>query len=148
VANSKVVIDPSKWIVDEDHSVSFRYRIMTNDLNVRSAFSPVYRVELPPITEMFSDVRYTVTPDTSNVSTVLVRLDWATVPVYDNFTYYVLVKKPGESDYSFVKSTTTTSFSYVVPSSEVGIHNIAVTIPTTTKTALTNARLIVASFTI
>jgi hypothetical protein len=148
MANRKILLDPSKWVVDEDHKMSIRYRVVTNDLNVRSAFSPVYRVSLPPITDLFENVSYAVTKGDDSVSPVVVNLDWNTEPVYNNISYYLFVKKPGDSDYSFVRSTTTPSFSYVVPLSEVGIHNIAVTIPTTTKTALTNARLIVASFTI
>ncbi len=147
MANRRILLDPSKWVVNEDQKVTLRYRVVTNDLNVRSAFSPVYRVQVPDIDEIFNDIDYALTTESVGDSTVI-RVTWTTAPVYDNFTYYVFLKKPTDTDYVFIKSTQESSFSYVIPNNGSGIYSIAVTMPTVTNTALTNARLFVASETI
>jgi hypothetical protein len=147
MANRKIVLDPSKWIVDEDHKVGLRYRIVTNDLNVRSAFSPLYRVSVPSKEDLFSAVSGSSGTSSSNGSTSI-TVSWTTEPIYNNFNYYIFVKKPGETDYSFVKSTQDTSFSFVTPSANVGEYSILVSMPTTTKQVLTNATLFVATQTI
>lgn len=147
MANRKVLLDPSKWVVDGDHKVSLRYRVVTNDLNIRSAFSPVYRIQVPEKTDIFSSVVGAATTEVVD-DNVIVRLSWSTAPVYNNFNYYIFLKKPGESDYSFIKSTQNTSFSYVVTTDDVGTYDFIVSMPTTTKTPLTNARLLLASTTI
>lgn len=144
MANRKILVDPSRWVVDSDHKMGIRYRIVTNDLNVRSAFSPMYKVQLPPINEIFSDIDYAVVAESVDDNTVI-RVDWSTTPSYDNIVYYIFLQKPGESGFTFLKSTQTTSFAYVLPTNVPGNYNIAVTIPTTTNTALTNARLFVAT---
>jgi hypothetical protein len=144
MANRKILLDPSKWVVDEDQKVALRYRIVTNDLNVRSAFSPMYRVQVPAINEVFSNVTYAITTE-SVVDNTVIRVVWTTAPVYENFVYYVFLQGPGDSDYNFIKSTQETSFSYVVPNNVSGVYSIAVTMPTVTNTALPNARLLVAS---
>lgn len=147
MANRKVLLDPSKWVVDGDHKVSLRYRVVTNDFNIRSAFSPVYRIQVPEKADIFSSVVGAATTEVVD-DNVIVRLSWSTAPVYNNFNYYIFLKKPGESDYSFIKSTQNTSFSYVVTTDDVGTYDFIVSMPTTTKTPLTNARLLLASTTI
>lgn len=147
MANRKVLLDPSKWVVDGDHKVSLRYRVVTNDLNIRSAFSPVYRIQVPEKADIFSSVVGAATAEVVE-DNVIVRLSWSTAPVYNNFNYYIFLKKPGESDYTFIKSTQNTSFSYVVTTEDVGTYDFIVSMPTTTKTPLTNARLLLASATI
>jgi hypothetical protein len=144
MANRKILLDPSKWVVDQDQKVALRYRVVTNDLNVRSAFSPMYRVQVPEITEIFDNVTYAITTE-SVVDNTIIRVAWTTAPVYNNFVYYVFLKRPTDSDYIFVKSTQEASFSYVIPNNGSGVYSIAVTMPTVTNTALTNARLFVAS---
>lgn len=144
MANRKILLNPSKWVVDPDHKMGIRYRVVTNDFNVRSAFSPMYKVQLPSIEEVFSDVDYAIATESVDDTTV-VRVDWTVTPSYDNLLYYVFIKKPGDSDFVFLKSTQTASFAYVLPNNGAGTYSIAVTIPTTTNTALTNARLFVAT---
>jgi hypothetical protein len=147
MANRRILLDPSKWVVNEDHKVTLRYRVVTNDLNVRSAYSPSYKITVPDIDDIFNEINYTLTTESIDDSTVI-RVNWTTIPVYDNFTYYVFLKKPTDADYVFVKSTRESSFSYVLPNNGSGVYSIAVTMPTVTNTALTNARLFVASETI
>lgn len=147
MANRRILLDPSKWVVDENQKVSLRYRIVTNDLNVRSSFSPVYRIQVPDVEDIFSNVTGLAIKETVGANTVI-NLTWSTTPVYNNFNYYIFIKKPGDTDYSFVKSTQTTSFSYVVASSQTGQYDFIVSMPTTTKTPLQNARLLLASATI
>ncbi len=147
MANRKILLDPSKWVVDEDNRISLRYRVVTNDLNVRSAFSPVYRIAVPAKEDVFSSINNAITKTVVGSNTSI-NVSWTTSPVYDNFVYYVFLQKPNESGYTFIKSTQDSSFSYVVPSSETGSYSIAISIPTTTKTVLENALLFVATTTI
>jgi hypothetical protein len=147
MANRKILLDPSKWVVDQDQKVTLRYRVVTNDLNVRSAFSPVYRIQVPDADEIFDTITNAVTKTVSGDNTVI-NLTWSTSPVYNNFIYYIFLKKPGESAYSFIKSTETTSFSYVVPTSATGEYSFVVSMPTTTKTVFPDAQLLVAPVTI
>lgn len=147
MANRRILLDPSKWVVDADHKVNLRYRVVTNDLNVRSAFSPVYSVQVPDKDDIFSSVIGAAVSEVADEN-VVIRLSWSTTPVYNNFNYYIFLKKPGETSYSFIKSTQTTSFSYVVPTSAEGTYDFIVSMPTTTKTPLENARLLLASTTI
>jgi hypothetical protein len=147
MANRRILLDPSKWVVNEDHKVSLRYRVVTNDLNVRSAYSPVYKVQVPEIEDIFSSITGLASKTVSGSNTVI-NVTWTTAPVYNNFNYYIFIKKPGETSYSFVKSTQTTSFAYVAPNTQVGQYDFIISMPTTTKTPLENARLFLASATI
>lgn len=147
MANRRILLDPSKWVVNEDHKVTLRYRVVTNDLNVRSAYSPSYKITVPDIDDIFSSKTGAAVKTTSGSNTII-TLTWTTTPVYDSFNYYIFLKKPGESDYSFVKSTQTTSFAFITPTTNVGQYDFIVTMPTTTKTPLQNARLFLASATI
>ena len=147
MANRRILLDPSRWVVNEDQKVTLRYRVVTNDLNVRSAYSPSYKITVPDIEDIFTSVTGAAAKTTSGSNTII-NVTWSTSPVYNNFNYYVFLKGPGDADYSFIKSTQTTSFSYVTPTANVGQYDFIVTMPTTTKTPLENARLFLASATI
>ena len=147
MANRRILLDPSKWVVDKDQKVSLRYRVVTNDLNVRSSFSPVYRIQVPDVEDIFSSIKGLVVKETKGGDTII-NVTWSTVPVYNNFNYYIFLKGPSDTDYNFIKSTQTTSFSYVVENSQSGDYSFIVSMPTITKTPLTNARLVVASISI
>jgi hypothetical protein len=136
MANARVILDPSKWVIDENGKINFRYRIVTDDLNVRSATSAVYSVQAPTINEIFSSIVPSISSESIDGKTI-VRAVWTTVPQYDGMKYFVFVKKPTDSALVYNKTITETSFSYVIdnddPDAE-GTYFIAVTLPNTTKT--------------
>jgi hypothetical protein len=148
MANGRILLGPASWVVNEDHEVSFRYRVVTNDLNVRSAFSPTYVVAVPAIAEIFNTIDYGISSRAIG-SQNLVDIVWSLLPRYDNMPYYVFIKAPGATDFSYLKLTYETSFSHILPaSSPAGVYSFTVTMPTTGKTALANAILFSATITI
>jgi hypothetical protein len=136
MANKKIILDPSQWILNANNEVAFRYRVITDDLNIRSAFSPVYSVQVPAIEDIMT-VSSTISVDTVGSDKVM-RLVWSTTPQYEGMQYYVFLKKPSDTDYVFLKSTSETSFAFIAPNSAIGQYNFIVTLPNTTKTPLTN----------
>lgn len=136
MANKKIILDPSQWILNANNEVALRYRVVTDDLNVRSAFSPVYSVQVPAIQDIMT-VSSAITVETVGSDKVM-RLVWSTVPQYEGMQYFVFLKRPSDSDYKFLKSTSETSFAFIAPSSAVGQYSFTVTLPNTTKTPLTN----------
>ena len=149
MANKKLILDPSKWILDADNNVTLRYRIVTDDFNVRSAFSPPYSIEVPELNTIFNfPINYVATSATSG-SSIIMRIDWSITPQYDNLNYFIFLTAPGESSPTYLQSLTGNTFSYVVPNTATsGDYVFTVTLPTTTKTALSNAQLFTATITI
>lgn len=143
MSNKKIIIDPSLWILNPDNYISFRYRILTDDFNIRSAHSIPYSIEAPPLISseggegIFTDVEYIANTETSNGSTAI-RLSWTTTPQYDNMNYFIFI------DNTYIQSVPFPSFTYVVPESlvpESTSYNFKVTIPNTTKTPQENTLL-------
>lgn len=136
MANERVILDPSQWVIDENGKINFRYRIITDDLNVRSANSAIYSVQAPTIGEIFSSIVPSISTESLDGKTII-RTVWTTVPQYDGMRYFVFVKKPSDPGLVYNKTITETSFSYVIdndePSAE-GEYIVAITLPSTTKT--------------
>jgi hypothetical protein len=148
MANGRITLSPASWVVNEDHEVSFRYRIVTNDLNVRSAFSPTYVVAVPAISEIFNTISSGISSRLVG-SQNLVDIVWSLSPRYDSMPYYVFIKAPGALEPSYLKVTYETSFSHILPaSSPTGSYEFTVTIPTTSRTVLANAIIFSATVTI
>ena len=149
MANKKLILDPSRWILDADNNVTLRYRIVTDDFNVRSAFSPAYSVEVPALNTIFNfPVDYVATSSASG-SSIIMRIDWSLTPQYDNLNYFVFLTRPGETSATYLQTITGNTFSYVLPNTATtGNYVFTITLPTTTKTALSNAELFSATITI
>lgn len=149
MANKKLVLDPSRWILDADNNVTLRYRVVTDDFNVRSAFSPAYSVEVPALNTIFNfPIDYVATSSASG-SSIIMRIDWSITPQYDNLNYFVFLTRPGETVPTYLQTLSGNTFSYVVPSTATaGDYVFTITLPTTTKTALSNAELFSATITI
>lgn len=149
MANKKIILDPSRWVLDPDNKVTLRYRIVTDDFNVRSAFSPPYSIEAPALDEVFSfPVNYVASSSTSG-SSVIMRIDWSITPQYDNIRYFMFLQGPSDSDPAYLQTVTGNTFSYVLPNTATaGDYVFTLTLPTTTKTALLNAQLFSATITI
>lgn len=149
MANKKLILDPSKWILDADNKVTLRYRIVTDDFNVRSAFSPPYAIEVPALSDVFSlPVDYVATSSTSG-SSIIMRIDWSISPNYDNIQYFMFLQRPGSSTTEYLQTVSGNTFSYVLPNTAPsGDYTFILTLPTTTKTALSNAQLFSAIVTI
>lgn len=158
MANQKIVIGPSNWVLDADNKVHVRYRIITDDLSLRSAMSPTYDIQVPALSEIFDPlpINYTISSSTSGSSKVI-SLSWTPTrklgsngqeyPAYDNLSYFLFVTEPGQSS-KYVQTVFSNSFAYVVPSTSTGTYEFAVSLPNTTKTPLTNTVLFSASITI
>lgn len=149
MANKKLILDPSRWILDEDNNVTLRYRVVTDDFNVRSAFSPAYSIEAPALSAVFNfPIDYVATSATSG-SSIIMRVDWSITPQYDNLNYFIFLTRPGETSPSYLQTVSGSTFSYVLPNTATtGDYIFTVTLPTTTKTALSNAELFSATITI
>lgn len=142
MANKKIVLDPSSWILDEDNNINFRYRILSDDFNVRSAFSPTYFVPAPTVLGpggIFESIDYAATTEVFG-GTTSIRLAWTTSPNYDNMKYFVFLN--GE----YLQTITGSSFSYAA--SAAGNYDFIVTVPNTTKTPLANTILFSTTVTI
>lgn len=133
MANKKIKIDPSKWIIDDNNMIHFRYRIVTDDLNLRPATSSTYSIEVP--TSIFSTVVSNISTEVIDETTVI-RVTWTTTPQYNNMQYFVFVQTPADDAPIYNKTITDTTFSYVIDNNDpesVGSYTIVVTVPTTTK---------------
>jgi len=142
VSNNKVILDPSSWVIDENNKINLRYRILTDDLNIRSAFSPTYSIDAPAILGpegVFTQVDRTITSETSG-GTTTIRLAWTTSPQYNNMKYFVFLND------EYLQTTNVSLFNYSTTVS--GTYNFTVQFPTTKKAILTNAVLFTASITI
>jgi hypothetical protein len=149
MANKKIILDPSRWVLDPDNNVTIRYRIVTDDFNVRSAFSPPYSIEAPALNEIFSfPVNYVASSTTSGAS-IIMRIDWSITPQYDDIKYFMFLQSPADSEPAYLQTVTGNTFSYVLPNTTpTGDYVFTLTLPTTTKTALSNAELFSATITI
>lgn len=142
MANKKIILDPSSWILDADNNINFRYRILTDDFNVRSAFSPTYFVPAPTVLGsggIFESVDYTATTEVFG-GTTSIRLVWTTAPKYDDMKYFIFLN--GE----YLQTIVGGSFSYAT--SVAGDYEFVVTVPNTTKTPLANTILFSTTVTI
>lgn len=136
MANEKVILDPSQWVIDENGKINFRYRVVTDDLNVKSANSAIYSVQAPTINEIFSSIVPSISTESLNGKTII-RTVWTTVPQYDGMRYFVFVKRPSDPGLIYNKTITETSFSYVIDNEDSGVEGtylVAITLPNTTKT--------------
>lgn len=143
MANGKIIIDPSKWIIDENNKINFRYRIITDDFNIRSATSPTYSVDAPPINEIFTTIKSAITSESVGTSTTI-RVDWTVEPEYTDMKYFVYLQTPVDMAPVYNKTVSDTSFTYVVNNSDPnssGTYVVVVTMPTTTKNISTYTTL-------
>lgn len=149
MANKKIILDPSRWILDEDNKVTLRYRIVTDDFNVRSAFSPPYAIEVPALSDVFNFPIDYVASSTTSGSSIIMRIDWSISPNYDGIKYFMFLQQPGASSAQYLQTVTGNTFSYVLPNTAAtGNYVFSLALPTTTKTALSNAELFSATITI
>lgn len=148
VANSKVLIDPSLWVIDDGGIVSFRYRIVTNDFNIRSAKSPTYSIKVPPATEIFTSITGGIFAENVGTDIKDIRLSWSVSPDYDNLSYYVFVKKPNATAFEYYKTITDNASSYLVDVSDTnnfGTYEFKVSLPTVDKKVVAEATLLTKS---
>jgi hypothetical protein len=151
MANKKIKLDPSKWVIDENNMINFRYRIVTDDLNIKSASSSVYSIEAPALlNDVFSSIVSNISSE-SIQETTRITVNWTTKPQYDGMRYFIYVQTPDDAAPVYNKTITETSFSYVVdnndPASE-GEYVITVTLPSTKKVVNTHATLFSKTITI
>lgn len=136
MANKKIKLDPSQWIVDDNNMVHFRYKVITDDRNLKSATSPIYSIEIPPVVPgVFSSVVSNIASETVGETTII-KVTWTTKPQYTNIKYFVFVKTPSDTEPIYNKTITENTFSYVVDNNDTaseGEYQIYVTLPTTTK---------------
>lgn len=144
MSNRKIILNPANWILDADNKVSFRYRVLTDDFNIRSAYSPTYSVEVPQLIDpagngIFTDVDYVLTKEVSGPNT-LIRLSWTTSPQYDNMGYFIFLND------QYLQTSRFAAFSYVATST--GTYTFKISLPNTTKTPLANTVLFTATTTV
>lgn len=144
MSNRKIVLNPASWVLDENNKVSFRYRILTDDFNIRSAHSPIYSIDAPQLIDaggdgIFTSVDYVATKEVSGPNT-LIRLSWSTTPQYDGMRYFVFLND------EYVRAINVPSFSYVATTA--GSYTFKISLPNTTKTPLTNTILFSATISV
>lgn len=144
MSNKKIVLNPASWILDPNNNISFRYRLITDDFNVRSAHSPIYSIEAPALIDaggegIFTSVDYVATKETVNGNTAI-RLSWTTSPQYEGMRYFVFL------DDEYLQTTPFASFTHVV--SAAGSYTFKISLLNTTKTPLANTVLFSATVTV
>ena len=151
MANKKIKLDPSKWIVDENNMLHFRYRVVTDDLNLRSATSSTYSIEMPPITpNIFSSIISNILTESIDETTII-RANWTTAPQYNDMKYFVFVQTPADDAPIYNKTITESTFAYIVDNNDpesTGDYTIVVTLPTTNKTINANTTLFTKTVTV
>ena len=143
MANKQIRLDPSQWIIDDKGMINFRYRVVTDDLNIRSATSQTYSIQAPQISEIFDSIQKNISAESIDETTTI-RVNWTTSPQYDGIRYFVFVKTPTDTGLVYNKTITDSSFSYVVDNNDPnssGTYTIAVTLPNTTKTVTNYTKL-------
>lgn len=133
MANKKIKLDPSKWIVDDNNFIHFRYRIVTDDLNIKSATSSVFSIEAP--SNIFDSIVSNISSETIGETTII-RVNWTTKPQYNGMQYFVFVQTPADDSPIYNKTISETTFSYVVDNNDPeaeGTYTIVITLPSTTK---------------
>ena len=144
MSNKKIILNPASWILDPDNRISFRYRLLTDDFNIRSAHSPIYSIDAPTLIDsegngIFVDVDYVATKETVG-GTTAIRLSWATSPQYDGMRYFVFLND------EYLQTTSFSSFTHVV--SSAGTYTFKISLPNTTKTPLANTVLFTTAVTV
>lgn len=144
MSNKKIVLNPASWILDPDNRISFRYRLLTDDFNIRSAHSPIYLVDAPALIDaggagIFTEVDYIATTETVGGSTAI-RLSWTTSPQYEGMRYFVFLND------EYLQTTPFASFTHVVSTS--GTYTFKISLLNTTKTPLANTVLFTAAVTV
>lgn len=143
MANGKIIIDPSKWIIDENNKINFRYKIITDDFNIRSATSPTYSVTAPAINEIFTTIKSTIVSEAVGASTTI-KVNWTVEPEYTDMKYFVYLQTPADTAPIYNKTVSDTSFTYVINNADPnadGTYVVVVTMPTTTKKVTTYTTL-------
>ena len=143
MANKKIKLDPSKWVIDESGMINFRYKVITDDLNVRSATSSTYSVQAPTINQIFPSIISNISTESIDETTTI-RVTWTTSPQYDDMKYFVFVQRPSDSGFIYNKTISENSFSYVVDNNATGAagtYKVAITLPNTTKTVTSYTKL-------
>ena len=151
MANSKVVLDPSMWVIDTGGIVSFRYRVITDDLNIRSAKSPTYSIVVPAAPSLFSSITGGISAETVGTDTKDIRLSWSLEPDYDNLTYFVFVKRPGATAFEYYKTITDNASSFLIDTSDsnnFGTYEFKVSLPTVDKKLVSEAVILTKSIVI
>lgn len=143
MANKKIKIDPSKWILDDNSMIHFRYRVVTDDFNLRSATSSVYSIDASAV-NIFNSVVSNISTEVIGETTAI-RVNWTTSPQYNDMKYFVFVQRPGDDAPIYNKTITDTSFSYIVDNNDpesTGSYTIVITLPTTTKNITAGATIV------
>lgn len=149
MANKKIKIDPSKWILDDNSMIHFRYRVVTDDLNLRSATSSVYSIDASAV-NIFNSVVSNISTEVVDETTII-RVNWTTSPQYNDMKYFVFVQKPADDAPIYNKTITDTTFSYVIDNNDpesVGSYTIVITLPTTTKNITAGSTIVSKTVTI
>lgn len=143
MANKKIKLDPAQWIIDDNGLINFRYRVVTDDLNIKSAMSSVYSVQAPAISEIFESIIKNISTETVGETTVI-RVTWTTKPQYTDMKYFVFVQTPADDGLIYNKTITENNFSYLVDNNAPdveGTYKIAIALPSTTKTVTNFTKL-------
>lgn len=151
MANSKVILPPSEWVIDEGGIVTIRYRVLTNDFNIRSAISPAYSIEVPDAEDIFTSITPAIASDSLSGNIANIRLSWSLVPAYDNIKFFVFVKRPSASSFEFYKSVSENGCIYVVDKSitaNLGTYEFIVSLPTVNKKNIAEAQVFTKSITV
>lgn len=119
-------------ISGDNQAYILRYRIVSDDKNRYSHWSPQYKISIDPV----SSINYSLDVNQSNQTFTLV---WESVPDTPVFDIYI---KIDTNDWVYVTSISGTSYSGLINSSWTHIQ-LAVQIPTYPKKRYTDATLFV-----
>lgn len=135
MANGKIIIDPSKWVIDDNGKINFRYNIITDDFNIKSATSPIYSIAAPAISEIFTTIKATISSEAVGTSTTI-KTNWTLEPEYDGMKYFVFLQKPTDTEPIYNKTVSDTSFTYVADNTDPnadGTYKVVITMPSINK---------------
>lgn len=119
-------------ISGDSQAYILRYRIVSDDKNRYSHWSPQYKISLDPV----SAINYSLNVNQSNQTFTLV---WESVPDTPTFDIYI---KIDTNDWAYITSISGTSYSALINSSWTHIQ-LAVQIPTYPKKRYPDATLFV-----
>jgi hypothetical protein len=139
---------PPVTINDDQMLYFFRYRMVTEDKNRQSHWSPIYRVILPPIKDKLlsytdQQLRSFVRIDTSQQGSGIIRVNWSLPTEINNlkeFDVYYRFNYSSQTPFIFGGTVAANNWSAVIPDIGSGFE-VAIQIPTYPKTRFGDATI-------
>ena len=146
---------PPVTITDNRMYYFLRYRIVSEDKNRQSHWSPIYRIIAPPVSDRLSDeeklnINNFLRIDDTSKSFGTIRADWSlpesikNIKEFDIYYRFSLVNEE-MGDFIFGGTISSNSYAANVPTNNLNQFEIVVQIPTFPKIRFENATIFIKS---